>query len=320
MPLTTTGALDWNLVRTFVTVAEQGSLTAGARELGLAHPTVARHVQSLEANLGMSLFDRRATGLALNDAGQRLLVSARGMLESARAFELATSAVRSTTSGRLRITASELIADVFPQMLAPLRTPGGQGLINVELLIGSDLLNLLQGEADIAIRHVEPRQKELICRRLSGLPLCLYASRGYLAEHGSPTLKNMHSHSFIDGIRAPIVYREARRMGFNIAREQFVFRSDSFASRINGAVAGWGIAVVPVHVAQQRRELERVLTDVPLDEIEMWLVGRQDVRTTPYLRDAFAIAGDSLNAFASALSAAQGTGATRTRPKRTVSA
>ena len=300
MSLKVIGELDWNLVRTFVTVAERGSLTAAARELRLAHPTVARHVQNLEANLGMSLFDRRASGLALNDAGRRLLGAAHGMLENARAFELATHGVRATSSGRVRITASELIADVLPEMVSPLRGADGEWLIDIELLISADLLNVLQGEADIAIRHVAPQQQDLVCRRLSGLPLHLYASRGYLAERGTPTLENFASHSFIDGIREPILTREAQRMGFRLSTEQLVFRSDSLPSRIGGAVAGWGITVVPVHVAQQNPQLERVLVDIPVEEIEMWLVGRQDVRTTPYLRDAFAIIGENLNAFAAA--------------------
>lgn len=291
------GHLDWNLVRTFVAVAEQGSLAAAARELGLAHPTVARHIQNLEASLGMLLFDRRASGLTLNDAGARLVQSARNMLEGARAFELASRSVKSRDSGLVRITASEFIADVFPELLAPLRRVGRDGLINIELLIANDLLNLLQGEADIAIRHVEPHQQELVCRRLAGLPCGLYASRSYVAERGLPTAANMREHWFIDGVRATRLAREARRRGYPLAKDQFVFRSDHFAGRLNGAEAGWGIAVVPLHVARHRPNLVRVLTDVPFNEVEMWLVARQDVRTTPYLRDAFATAGDMLNAF-----------------------
>lgn len=297
MPLDATGDLDWNLVRTFVAVADSGSLAAAARDLGLAHPTVARHVQNLEASLGLSLFDRRATGLALNEAGQRLVSSARGMLDGARAFELASRSVSSRESGLVRITASEFIADVFPELLSPLRRVGDDGLINIELLIANDLLNILQGEADIAIRHVEPHQRELVCRRLAGLPAGLYASRDYVAERGMPELASFGEHWFIDGVRATRLARHARRMGYPISKEQFVFRSDSFTGRLNGAESGWGITVVPVHVAARRQELVRVLTEVPFSEIEMWLVARQDVRTTPYLRDAFATAGDTLNAF-----------------------
>ena len=289
--------LDWNLVKTFVTVAERGSLAAAAAVLGLAHPTVARHVQNLEAALGVSLFDRRASGLKLNDAGRRLVSAAREMLDGARAFEVATHAVRSTGSGLVRITASEFLADVFPELLAPLRRAGDEGSINIELLVGNDLLNLLEGEADIAIRHVQPQQQDLVCRRLAALPLGLYASRSYLAERGSPTIATVAQHLFIDGVGRMRLIREAKQRGFELHKDQFVFRSDYFAGRLSGAMGGWGIAIVPVHVARRHAELERVLGEVPGMELDMWLVGRQDVRTTPYLKDAFATAGDMLNRF-----------------------
>lgn len=297
MAIDISSEVDWNLVRSFVAVADRGSLAAAARDLGLAHPTVARHIQNLETVLGMSLFDRPATGLTLNDNGRRLVVSARAMLEGSRVFEQTARALGSRESGLVRITASEFIADVFPEMLSPLRRFGEKELINVELLIANDLLNVLQGEADIAIRHVEPQQQDLVCRRLAGLPAGLYASRGYVAEHGMPDLASFSDHWFIDGVRSPKLARNARRMGYPIGKEQFVFRSDSFAGRLNGAESGWGIAVIPGHVAAGRPNLLRVFHDIDFSEIEMWLVGRPDVRTTPYLRAAFRLAGDTLNAF-----------------------
>ncbi len=67
-------SLDWNLLRTFVAVANQGSLAGAARSLGLAHPTVARHIQQLEDALELVLFDRRTSGLALNDTGDTSLL------------------------------------------------------------------------------------------------------------------------------------------------------------------------------------------------------------------------------------------------------
>ncbi|MFU8816474.1 MAG: LysR family transcriptional regulator [Pseudomonadales bacterium] len=290
--------LDWNLVKTFVTVAECGSLAAAAAMLGLAHPTVARHVQNLEAALGVSLFDRRTSGLKLNDAGRRLVSAAREMLNGAKAFEMATHAVRSTGSGLVRITASEFLADVFPELLAPLRQAGDDDdVTTIQLLVGNNLLNLLEGEADIAIRHVQPQQQDLVCRRLAGLPLGLYASRAYLAERGVPTIANVGRHRFIDGVNRARLSHGAKQRGFELHKDQFVFRSDYFAGRLSGAIGGWGIALVPVHVGRRHPELVQVLVETPDMALDMWLVGRQDVRTTPYLREAFATAGDTLNRF-----------------------
>jgi molybdate transport repressor ModE-like protein len=315
-----TGDFDWKLVRTFISVADHGSLTAAARDLGLAHPTVARHVQNLESALGMTLFERRPTGLVLNDAGAQLAAAGRAMLDGARSFDVTARSLRTAPAGRVRITASEFIADVFPELLAPLRRVGEQAVTSIELLIANDLLNLLNGEADIAIRHVEPQQQDLVCRRLSGLPFGLYASRGYVAERGMPTIETLRRHWFIDGVSVPRLARHARRLGYDIDNDQFVFKSDSFAGRLNGAVGGWGITVVPWHVAARQPALVRVLTDVPFTEIDMWLVGRRDVRTTPYLREAFTAAGDTLNAFVAALSPAQAADEARRLPAQTVRA
>jgi DNA-binding transcriptional LysR family regulator len=293
--------LDWNLVRSFVTVAEHGSLTAASAVLGLAHPTVARHIQNLETALGVPLFDRRASGLVLNDAGRRLVDAARDMLSGAKAFEMATHAVRSTGAGLVRITASEFLADVVPGLLAPLRGTGNEDVSTIQLLVGNNLLNLLAGEADIAIRHVQPQQQDLVCRRLADLPLGLYASRAYLAEWGDPTAATLRRHRFIDDVSRPRLVREAKQRGFELHKDQFVFRSDYLAGRLSGAVGGWGIALVPVHIARRHPELVHVLPDVPDMKLDMWLVGRQDVRTTPYLKSAFAAAGDALNRFAGEL-------------------
>ena len=140
--------LDWNLVRTFVAVADSGSLAGAARGLSLAHPTVARHIQQLEANLGLALFDRRTSGMALNDAGIALAASARNMLTAAQAFEAASTSFKTSTSGTVRVTASEFLADVFPELLVPLRSAQNDGLINVDLLIADQSLNLLEGEGN----------------------------------------------------------------------------------------------------------------------------------------------------------------------------
>jgi len=297
--------LDWNLVRTFIAVVDAGSLTGAARALGLAHPTVARHIQQLEAALGMALFDRRATGLTLNRAGARLAASARGMRESARAFEQVTAAVRGSASGLVRITAAEPLASALPELLAPLRQRDVDGQIQIDLLIANDQLNLLQQEADIAIRHVQPQQQDLVARRLAPLPYGLYASAGYIDEYGTPALQDLARHRFIDGVSVARLARHSERLGRPLAREQFVLRSDSFSGQLHAALAGWGIVALPVHVAQARPALARVLSETPFEHIDMWLVGRPEVRTVAYLYDVFITLADLLNNLVSAVTARQ---------------
>ena len=61
---------DWTLYRSFLTVAEEGSLSAAARALGVSQPTVGRHVAELEASLATELFTRGTHGLTLTEAGE----------------------------------------------------------------------------------------------------------------------------------------------------------------------------------------------------------------------------------------------------------
>lgn len=305
----TAGDLDWNLVRTFVAVADAGGLAAAARTLGLAHPTAARHVQQLETALGLSLFDRRPSGLVLNQHGARLASVARSMLLSAQAFQEASLRVGGRSDAPVRITASEFLADVFPALLTKLRLGAAgdpprevrgvlaEALPRFDLIIADQQLNLLQRDADIAVRHVRPHQQDLVCRRIHGLPFGLYASEGYVAERGWPDLSCLEQHWFIDGSSEARFARHAARRGYRILREQFVFRSDSFVSQLNAVLAGWGIAGLPDHVARSHPGLVRVLPEAGVSELEMWLVARAEIRTTPYLKEAFDGVAEQLNAF-----------------------
>jgi len=69
--------LDWSLIRSFLAVAETGSLSAAARRLGLSQPTLGRQVRAAEAALGTPLFTRAARGLVPTEAGAALIGPAR---------------------------------------------------------------------------------------------------------------------------------------------------------------------------------------------------------------------------------------------------
>ena len=64
---------DWNRARAFLVTAEEGSLSAAARALGLTQPTLGRQVSALEAELGVTLFERVGRSLELTQSGQELL-------------------------------------------------------------------------------------------------------------------------------------------------------------------------------------------------------------------------------------------------------
>lgn len=277
--------VDWNLVRTFVSVVEAGSLSGAARTLELAHPTVARHVQQLESQLGVVLFDRTASGLALNDAGQRLADVAVRMRHEARTLESVGESVRSETTGRVRITIADLLADLVPELLAPLKELEGAEARFIELIVSRQRLNLLEREADMAIRHMRPEQTELICRKLGGVPMGAWASAAYLDRFGIPTMATLNGHRFIDGLSTRGFALALERLGHKVPDSQVAFRTDSLQSQRRAAELGWGLVGMPDYLAARTPGLIKVLNDVPeAVTLDIWLVARPAMRRQKLLR------------------------------------
>ncbi|MEM6708200.1 MAG: LysR family transcriptional regulator [Pseudomonadota bacterium] len=285
--------LDWNLVRTFVAVAESGSLAAASRELGLAHPTVARHVQQLEGQLGLLLFDRTSQGVVLNDAGRRLATQAQAMRREARAFEQLTDAVRHQPLPRIRITMAELLIDLVPQLLADSLDTLRADATQFELKVANEQVNLLERGADIAFRHVRPTQQELIAKRIGSLRITGYATRAYLEHYGPVTEENVASHRFIDDATDGQFIQGAASVGFHIPESAVVVRTDSLLSQRAAMAAGIGIAALPEPMARAMTGVVPVF-DGPENAVvlDVWLAARPDMRDNDQVRTTFELLAD----------------------------
>ncbi len=286
--------LDWNLVRTFVSVDQAGSLAAGARSLGITHPTAARHIQQLESALGVSLFSRTAQGLILNEAGERLRAAAKVMHQSALAFQAATDAMRARPVERIRVSVAEMLAELLPDIMLSELSDDTFETPSIDMVVTNDTVNLLERDADIALRHVRPDQQELLCRRVGQLEMGVFAHRDYVAQFGFLDLEHLNQHRFIDGITRDYVTRRAAQRGLTITTEQIVLRSDSVSCQRAAVRAGWGIAAFPLWMAQDEAEWVSVFADDEIIDIEVWLVARPEVRDSNQLNGVFKRLGDGL--------------------------
>ena len=151
-----------------------GSLSGAARRLGLTQPTVGRHIDALEAALGLTLFTRSPRGLAPTTAALALAPHVEAMAASAAALARTASGEAAADRGVVRVTASEIIGcEVLPPILAAFRAehPG----IAVELALTNRNEDLARRDADIAVRMVRPTQSALARaahRRFAHRPLC----------------------------------------------------------------------------------------------------------------------------------------------------
>jgi len=281
-----TDTVSWDHYRALLAVAETGSLSAAARRLGLAQPTLGRQIDALERGLGLKLFVRAPTGLTLTDEGRDLLPDARAMAAAAEALARSASAGRNEARGVVRITASEIVGGlVLPPMLGRLqeRHPG----LIVELVLTNRAENLLRRDADIAVRMIEPKQAAIVARRIGAIPLQLFAHRDYLARRGTPeTVADLEAHTIIGFDRDDAAAR-AVDAPQSLTRETFGFRTDSDLAQFTALRTGVGIGVCQAPMARTVPELEAVLPGRMSFQLEMWLAMHEDLRSSRRIRVTF---------------------------------
>lgn len=283
---TTAPEPDWSLLRAFLAVAETGSLSRAAVELGSSQPTLSRQMSELEAQIGHALFERTRRGVRLTEAGEALRHPAQRMREHAREWSLVAAGRATSLAGTVRITASEVVcAHLLPPVLRDLREAHPE--IQIELVPSDKLENLLEREADIALRMVRPTQAALVARKLADLPMHVYAHRDYLKRHGKPTMANFQSHQWVGFDRSDQMVRGFRSAGYRVTREFFGFRCDNQIVVWQAVLAGVGIGVGMDRVASQATGLLRILPEIQIPVLPMWLTAHRELRGTPRLKLVF---------------------------------
>jgi DNA-binding transcriptional LysR family regulator len=285
------GDPDWNDQRAFLAVVEGGSLSAAARRLGVAQPTVRARIEALERQLGTVLFTRSVHGLAPTG-------HARAMAMASEAFVRAASAPPGEPAGVVRLSVSEFVGvEVLPAMIARLRRRHPRLAIEIDL--SNAPADLLGQEADIAVRMHPPRQQALVIRKVGAIPLGFFAHPDYLARRGEPrTLADLASHDLIGSDRARADIDLAAGLHPAVTRDRFVVRTDSHPAQLAAARAGLGIAVVQRPVGLGCPDLRPVLPDVVPARLETWIVTHEDLRDLPRVRAVFDHLVDEFAAFA----------------------
>lgn len=169
----------------FAAIAEQGSLSAAARHLGVQKSSVSRTLALLEAGYGQRLIERSTRHMRLTEAGEMLLDHARRVAEEIEAAEATMASLSAEPAGTLTVTAPHavahwLIVSMLPDFLR--RYPK----IRVGIDVSSRVIDLIAEGVDVAIRLGPLAPSSLIARRIGTVPVILAASPDYLERAGTP--------------------------------------------------------------------------------------------------------------------------------------
>ncbi len=310
---------DWNLLRSFIAVADTGSLSAAARKIGSSQPTVGRHIAGLERDLGVVLFRRGLSGYELTETGTNLFAKAASVREEMDRFSLHAFGAEEALNGTIRISASEMVATlILPEILS--RFALAEPLIEVEVVATDQVENLLRRDADIAIRMVMPSQEELIARKIADIPLGLCAANAYVERRGLPqTPEDFARHDLVGMDRNDAFVKGFNQFGMKVDRHAFRFRSDSQLVMWHAILAGVGIGIAQAPLIVREPALQALMPDIPLPVLPMWLTMHKDVKTSPRIRRTADFLYEALLAFTrSADSTRPANRATTTRHKASV--
>ncbi|CTQ52873.1 HTH-type transcriptional activator CmpR [Roseibium album] len=280
-------AFDWNQARAFLVTAEEGSLSAAARALGLTQPTLSRQVAALEEALGVTLFERVSKSLILTEAGIELVEHVRAMGDAASRVSLAASGQSQQIEGLVTISTTDLMATyILPDILRDLRhkAPG----VEVKVHCTNSLSDLRRREADIAIRHVEPDHPDLYARKLREAPARIYAARSYLERFGRKLSRKEASQlDYIGFDNNEELVGYLRAFGLHVSESNIKLSSPSGVVAWQLVRDGLGLCIMADEIANRCPDIVPAFADVDPVTFPIWLVTHRELHTSRRIRTVF---------------------------------
>jgi DNA-binding transcriptional LysR family regulator len=181
----------------FVRVAESGSFTSAASQLGVSVSAVAKAVARLEEDLGAQLLARSTRRMALNDDGREFYARCQQILNDIEDAEASVKTAGEAPRGRLRMALPALFGrlTLLPRIA---EFHGRYPEIVLDLSFDDQAVDLIERGLDIAVQVGNLNDSRCISRVLNHGPRVTAASPAYLKRHGEPrTPADLASHNCI---------------------------------------------------------------------------------------------------------------------------
>ncbi|KZN45077.1 LysR family transcriptional regulator [Pseudoalteromonas luteoviolacea] len=272
----------WTEFKTAYRLAKLGTLSAAATDLGIHRSTVMRQIDSLEAHLGIKLFQRNDKGYIPTEAGQEVMRL--GEITDVQFNQFVDKATNSDAmmSGVLKITCVNELAE----LLFPVINQFQAQYPNVRFEILGDIRKyaLEYGEADLAIRMGEkPHTLDNIVIPFQCIEVVMCVHQKYVEQHGLPTKDNWSQHKFIANSERIAHLPWNEWIHTQVEKSQIVTTSNAHQVLDYALHAGCGISV-STKKASQNNPLLHILPIGDMWQVNTWILVHRDIIHIPKVR------------------------------------
>lgn len=267
----------WQFIRTAHRLARLGTISATAEELGVHRATVLRHIDALEEELGVKLFQRHARGYIPTEAGEDLMRVASATEDQFAQLLNRLKQRSEPLSGEFIITSLPPLVSVLMPILRAFQQQ--HPAIQMKYLTSEKLFRLEFGEAHVAVRTgPKPEIPDNVVIPFASHRVSLYAHRDYLAQHGHPaSAKNLQGHPFISFAELVPRVRIHKWILVHVQERDIALKSND-GQVINQAIlGGLGIGFMFHHEAEQHEQLVELFKPEEEWEVQHWLVTHRDL-------------------------------------------
>lgn len=261
---------NWDDLRFILAVAENGSVSAAARALGVNHATVIRRIAAFEERHGGPIFDKTQRGYSIPPDRQQIIEAAREVEAAVHTVERRIEGVQSPLHGVVRVTSTDTFCHgVLPPILTGLRHASGD--LRLELLCSNNHMDLSRLHADIAVRPT------------GSLPEGLFgtiAARLGFAVYGRPDAPPI----WLGMGGALAKSAPAEWLAQTSEHDDLAATADSFITLRALAAGGLGRSVLPCILGDADPDLCRIDCGMPDISVDIWVASHVDLADVPRIR------------------------------------
>ncbi len=285
---------NWDNLRYFNALAQHGTLSEAARQIGVSHSTVQRHITSFESELNVRLFQVSASGYTLTSAGETLYQETLAIQQSLNSVSSRLETSEGAIQGAVSITVPDTIGHfLLPDILGKLQDRYPKISYNVSII--NQISKIEEFEADIAIRTGQQAPADLIGRCAGEVRFAVCTTHSYLNKHALTSEnclnKGQHFIQLDNNFAAATFYawqpaKEDRASGIY---------TNGFLNAYRYCRAGLGIALLPAYILDFDSDLVALpCNDLPTPN-QLWVLSHADLRDTNRVKAVRQILAEELS-------------------------